>query len=288
MSENAVEKEAEYKQGEATSKDASTEANDKMIGEVSAADWKQGFSKSGDYMPPVPDLQISGAGQKIHLPKEAPIGGMKQQMPKESPVGKDDKGGPERQPEDNKLYEVDEKGNRISGDVAVSEKGGVPGSGDKGGPERQPEDNKLYEVDEKGNRISGQKGGPERHPEDNKLHSVDENGNRIYDVEVNGVRDTGLPESDQFDPSLHGDRQPLVTGDTFYRLRGTQFLDRENGDSFMLHPDGQFFLRAQDEVNIQSENGVTRITFRNGDEIEFDANGIRSVYGRGREARRRK
>lgn len=95
---------------------------------------------------------------------------------------------------------------------------------------------------------------------------MDENGNRISAVDVWGTRDLGLPPSDSFDPSRHGDRQPLVTGDTFFRLRGNQFIDREDGSRFMLHPDGSFLIQGADEVGVSMDNGVTTIRFRNGDE----------------------
>ncbi|MBX9567322.1 MAG: hypothetical protein K2X77_00400 [Candidatus Obscuribacterales bacterium] len=300
MSERASDKEADYKKGEGEPKNFSAEASDRFRDELRNEDLKQSFSKPtdsssslplfGKYISKVPDFTFLdemkkgvGASQK---------GAMR---------GDGDKGGPEKQADDNKLYPVDEKGNRISGNVAIPEKGGVAGSGDKGGPEKQPDDNKLYEVDENGNRISGNvaipekggvagsgdKGGPEKQPDDNKLYEVDENGNRISAVDVWGTRDLGLPPSDSFDPSRHGDRQPLVTGDTFFRLRGNQFIDREDGSRFMLHPDGSFLIQGADEVGVSMDNGVTTIRFRNGDEIEFDSDGIRRVTGRGREARRK-
>lgn len=260
MSERASDKEADYKKGEGEPKNSSAEASDRFRDELRNEDLKQSFSKPtdsssslplfGKYISKVPDFTFLdemkkgvGASQK---------GAMR---------GDGDKGGPEKQADDNKLYPVDEKGNRISGNVAIPEKGGVAGSGDKGGPEKQPDDNKLYEVDENGNRISA--------------------------VDVWGTRDLGLPPSDSFDPSRHGDRQPLVTGDTFFRLRGNQFIDREDGSRFMLHPDGSFLIQGADEVGVSMDNGVTTIRFRNGDEIEFDSDGIRRVTGRGREARRK-
>lgn len=311
MADNASEKETEYKQNEGEAKE-SFEARNKFMSELNSTDWSSitktpdnsSNSNAKDKNPISKQMEPTAS----NLPEFQLLDAMKIAPPK------GDKGGPEKQAEDNKLYAVDEKGNRIGGDIQVPmpKDLGAAKNDDKGGPEKQPEDNKLYAVDEKGNRIGGDiqihmpkeigtagkhdKGGPERQPEDNKLYAVDENGNRIEqgseagpkaNVDLFGARDVGLSPSDTFDPGRHGDRQPLETGDTFFRLRGTQFLHRENGDQFMLHPDGQWFLTAQDTVNVQSENGVTRITFRNGDEIEFDGSGIRRVSGRGREARRK-
>lgn len=310
MAENAPEKETEYKQGEGEAKE-SVEASNKFMNELNSIDWKS-LTKTSDNSANSNSKDSNPISKLMEsAPSKLPDFRLLDAMKNASPKG--DKGGPERQPEDNKLYPVDEKGNRIGADIQIHmpKEVGAAGKGDKGGPERQPDDNKLYAVDEKGNRIGGDnqahipkelaggkddKGGPDRLPEDNVLYPVDEKGNRIEhggeagpkpNVDLFGARDVGLLPSDSFDPSRHGDRQPLETGDTFFRLRGTQFLHRENGDQFMLHPDGQWFLTAQDTVNVQSENGVTRITFRNGDEIEFDGSGIRQVTGRGRVARRK-
>jgi hypothetical protein len=268
MAENAPEKETEYKKGEGEAKE-SVEASNKFMNELNSIDWKS-LTKTTDNLTnsnakdsnPISKLMEPGPSK---LPDFQLLDAMKNGSPK------GDKGGPERQPEDNKLYAVDEKGNRIGGDNQVHIKTELPGGkDDKGGPDRLPEDNVLYPVDEKGNRVEhGGEAGPKP------------------SVDLIGTRDVGLLPSDSFDPSRHGVRQPLETGDTFFRLRGTQFLHRENGDHFMLHPDGQWFLTAQDTVNVQSENGVTRISFRNGDEIEFDGSGIRQVTGRGRVARRK-
>mgnify|MGYP003384688074 CR=1 FL=1 len=77
--------------------------------------------------------------------------------------------------------------------------------------------------------------------------------------------------------------EDLPTGDVLIKDGKSQHLLMPNGDRLTVNADGSYALKSKDIVKVKSEGGITRLSYANGDSVEFDKHGIRSVQ-RGKES----